>query len=312
MNKTFFTFLLTLTMLLLSCEEIAYSEIEQYKTIIYLLSKEDYNIYSEEFDLAMGSQVTGFFSVGIGGTQPNESAVSVSLSIDTSLVDKYNLSNYDLDTTKYAKVLVEDRYIIETFQMQIPPKNNEQYVKGALTVNPQGLSPDSIYFIPIKINEVSSYEFNPEKSHLLYKIVLKNKYSTQLQSTYYRLNGMDAEGRTITGSKWIKPIAENKIRMYAGGDYFESTLSQKEEIDRHSIIVEVNTDNTVDIFPYKSIEVEIIDTDSFWNTYEEYKINNFDQNHQQVFYLNYRYRIPINQFAWTEWKTVKETLTRIH
>ena len=128
-----------------------YAEKEHYKDVVYLLSKENYNVYSEVFPFDNGNEVTGYFSVGCGGSLTNPEEFTVDLEPDTVLFNYYNKSNFDINTSKYAKLLSANRYQIETDKVLFPAKNPDQYVKVAVKVKPDGLSPDSTYFIPIAI-----------------------------------------------------------------------------------------------------------------------------------------------------------------
>ena len=37
-----------------------------------------------------------------------------------------------------------------------------------VTIHPEGLSPDSTYFIPLRIESYNDYEVNPKRNYLLY------------------------------------------------------------------------------------------------------------------------------------------------
>jgi len=268
-----------------------------------------------------GVPVTGYFSVGCGGSLSNPEGFTVELEADTVLFDAYNKANFDIDTAKYANLLKEDRYEIETNLVNFPSQNEDQYVKVAVTVQPDGLSPDSIYFIPIAVKRVSKYEINEEKSNILFRVALENNYAEQLTDTYYQMRGNtlnDAGEATvsISGTKLVRPLSKNSVRLYAGSQA-QTTSSTVEQINRYSIVLTVEDNNQVRITPYGTIEVEQLDGGSYWNTYEEAKVNAADNKVSKYFYLYYRFRTlqtPASDdtpAVRDNWTTVKETLRRL-
>ncbi len=322
MKKYIYVLSCILTVGFTACNEEDFSEREHYKYVVYLLSTENYNVYSEVFPFENGNEVTGYFSVGCGGSLTNPEEFTVELEPDTVLFDYYNKANFDIDKSKYAHLLSENRYKIETSKVVFPARNTDQYVKVAVTVSPDGLSPDSTYFVPIAIKGVSKYEVNPEKYNLLFRVALENYYAEQLNTTYYQMKGniLNAAGEPtsgIAGTKLARPLSKNSIRVYAGNEA-QTTSSTYEDIRKFSIVLTIDETNHVQITPYGSIEVEQLDGGGDpWNTYEEARANAVDETIVKWFYLCYRYRTvktpatATQPAVYNNWITVKESLKRL-
>jgi hypothetical protein len=304
-----------------ACNEEDYSSREYYKYVVYLISKEDYNVYTDVFPFDDGNEVTGYFSIGCGGSLSNPEEIIVDLEPDTVLLNLYNRSNFDIDTSKYARMLSEDRYRIETYRAVFPANNSDQYVKVAVSVNPDGLSPDSTYFIPLSIKSVSAYEVNPEKYNMLFRVALENYYAEQKTVTYYQMKGniLNAAGEITGGlssTKPANPVSKNSIRIFAGGEIQDIKTTTVADIERLAVTLTVDANSHVLISPYKSIEVEQYDGEK-WNTYEEVRNNMVDDTVTKYFYLRYRYRTvrtPATATAaavYNSWIIVQETLKRL-
>jgi hypothetical protein len=321
MKKYIYVLSLILIVAVMACNEENFSAREYYKHVVYLLSKENYNVCPEVFPFDNGNEVTGYFSVGCGGSLTNSEGFTVELEPDTVLLNTYNRSNFDIDTTKYAKLLDASRYRIETNQVTFPALNKDQYVKVAVMVTPDGLSPDSTYFIPIAIKSVSKYEVNPEKSNILLKVGMENYYAQQLTPTYYQMYGtlfddLGAPIGGIAGTKTARPLSKNSIVLYAGNE-IQTAKSTYTEIKNLSIVLTVDANNHVTITPYGSIQVTQVEAGAPWNTYEEAAANAVDQTLIKWFYLSYRYRTvktPATKTApavYNNWVNVRESIKRL-
>lgn len=307
----------------IACNEEDFSAREHYKYVIYLLSENEYNVYSAEYDLNKITDegvITAHLIVGCGGSLKNPEEFTVELEPDVVLFDKFNKSNYDIEVEKYAHLLKESRYEIASDRISFPANNVDQYVKLPITVRTEGLSPDSVYFIPISIKSASKYEVNKEKSGVLFRITMKNNYAEQANDTYYQLRGtiMGVGGNNtgVSTSKLVRPLTKNSIRLYAGSQTQVVSTATVEDIERYSIIVTVDENNKVNITPYGTIEVEQLDGGDEWNKYEEAKTY-ADTKIVKRFYLYYRYRTvktpatSTQPAVWNDWITIKETLRRM-
>lgn len=306
-----------------ACNEENYSEKEYYDYLLYLLSKEDYNVYTAEYTFGEGERVIGHFSVGCGGSLSNPGEIIIELEEDTVLLKKYNNSNFN-DIEDFAHILSPDRYTIGSMRVVFPAHNEDQYVRVPITVLSDGLSPDSVYFVPLAIKSVSDgYKVNPEKYNMLFRIALKNEYAEQIKRTQYSMRGnklnnnLEPTVGAISGNKVVAPVSKSSIRVFAG----EETPKKQgaptaAELTKSTIILTVDetvsdAKKPVKITSYGTIQVEDIEGGSW---YEEVKNNMVDDTYTQYFYLRYRYRTlknPANPGDYNNWVIVEETLKRL-
>ena len=152
-----------------------------------------------------------------------------------------------------------------------------------IRIRPEGLSPDSTYFVGLKATDISGVEINESKNTILYQILIKNDYATQGENVYYSMTGL-ADGMATAGNKKMFPLTHNRVRVIAGTESFESNV---DHINKTAIILQVEENNHVTIKPYKDIEVTQIDGDSKYpNTF---KVEESFGHTYNVFLLSYRY-----------------------
>ena len=152
-----------------------------------------------------------------------------------------------------------------------------------IKIRPEGLSPDSTYFVGLKATDISGVEINESKNTILYQILIKNDYATQGENVYYSMAGL-ADGMATAGNKKMFPLTHNSVRVIAGTESFESNV---DHINKTAIILQVEENNHVTIKPYKDIEVTQIDGDSKYpNTF---KVEESFGHTYNVFLLSYRY-----------------------
>ena len=68
-----------------------------------------------------------------------------------------------------------------------------------IKIRPEGLSPDSTYFVGLKATDISGVEINESKNTILYQILIKNDYATQGENVYYSMTGL-ADGMATAGN----------------------------------------------------------------------------------------------------------------
>jgi hypothetical protein len=253
---------------------------EQYKNQIALLSDDGYNIFQEEFDLSE-NESTGYVVAGCGGSHLITEDVLIDLEEDENLLYIYNRTNYDMDELKYARKLAGDKYDIAKYQILIPAGQRTGTLP--VKVRPDGLSPDSIYFIPLKVRTFSAYEMHPNKTTLLYRVLLKNYWATQKSDTYYSLRGIRS-GVNVMGTKQVFPVSANKVRIIAGNETFASNTNT---INAASLLLEVADDGRVKISSWKELDVTQVDDDpSYPNVF---KIEDLGYATYKTFLLRYDY-----------------------
>lgn len=265
---------------LLSCDNDEVFKAEQYKNVFALISKTD-NIYSKYYDLRESESI-GYLSASCGGTNPTTEDINILLVEDPTLIDLYNKTNYDVEYNKYANQLPKSKYDIDSYQLKIPAGK----IKASLPIRirPEGLSPDSTYYIPLRIDSHDNYEANPDKSYVLFEVRIKN-YFAKAEGATYNLKGKE-DGRNIFGTKIIHPLTGSKVRIMAGT---EAYIANTEVHEQYALILDVNEEGKVHITPYGKIQVSQVDGDSdypntFDVTFDGYK-------HYKTFLLRYDYTI---------------------
>lgn len=267
-----------------SCDRDGIFEKEQYKNIFALISDAD-NVSRKTHTL--GKESTGYIAASLGGTNPTTKEIVINLVEDFTLIDQYNKINFDVDASKYAQPMPPDKYDIDGFQFKIPA--GEINGRLPIRIRPDGLSPDSIYFIPLRIESHTSYEANPRKSFVLYSVRIKNWWAIGDGSTSYtmrakhRINKASYELQVI-GSKIMHPLSKNQVRIMAGNETFESEVSV---FNRLALILTILDDNKVVITPYRDVNMTQVNGDKdFPNTF---RIENDGFKTYKTFLLRYNY-----------------------
>jgi hypothetical protein len=262
-------------------------EREQYKKVFALLSDDEYNVFAEEHLLGNAEiETDGWVAASCGGSLPTKEAIQIRMVEDKSVLDRYNKGNFDVDEDKYAHYLSGDKYDIENFNITIPAGERTGRMKIRIRAN--GLSPDSVYFIPLRVDAYTAYELNPTKSNVLYRVLLKNYYAQQKSTTNYNFRGK-RDGVNTMGIKQVFPVSGNQVRIMAGDIPFESKISV---INDYSILLEVDNDNHVHIMSWKNINVTQIatgDPDYDPDFPNIFKIDNDGYKTYKTFLLNYKY-----------------------
>lgn len=303
------TFCAVAIMAMAGCNEDAQFEGELYKKVIYLLSNNDYTFQSV-FEL--GKESTGYVSICCGGTEHINADVTVELEPDDEILAQYNKINYDIEEDKFAKVLDPEKYNIPSFKTVLTADNEDNYALLPITVNPDGLSPDSSYMIPLRIKSTSNYEINTDKQSVLFQVIIKNKYATMESATYYQTTGSEvretssgnlASGTSIT--RCVVPLSKNQVRIFAGTHSYTPSNVTREEIDKYALILTINDDNSINIAPYGSIEVEMLGgaTDNYFY---------IDDKNRYIFALHYRYKdtVRVNDTSEECWISTEEKCIR--
>lgn len=281
--KRTLTALLALPFLLISCNDKDVFEQEMYKNVVALISSAYHNNFEEIVPLT-GEEVTGYIAASVGGSYAPEQDLTINLVEEITPFDRYNWSLYDADTRLYAKLLPKDKYEIPEYKIVI--KAGERTGRALIKLRPDGLSPDSTYFISLQAsNDQAGVEMNETKNNVLYKVMIYNQYASQAENSFYAMTGLQ-NGAITAASKELFPLTKNSVRVIAGT---ESFASNETSIANTSIILEVGSDNKVTIKPYKNLNIQQIDGNTRYpNTFhvEESYGRKFN-----VFLLSYEYKI---------------------
>jgi hypothetical protein len=268
-----------------ACKDDGIYEMEQYKNVFALISESD-NVARKLHDL--GEESTGYIAASMGGTIATDKDVTINLVEDKSLIDQFNRTNYDTDVSKYVKAMPADKYDIESYQFKIPAGQ----ISGRLPIKirPDGLSPDSAYFIPLRIDTYSSYEANQQKSFILYRIRTKNFYALSDGTTIYNMRakyrpqGSPSE-LEMPGTKVMHPLTKNSVRIMAGNEAYASDINT---FNRGAIILSIAADNKVTISSYKNIVVTQVNGDPDFPNVFKIEDDGFKKNFK-TFLLRYNY-----------------------
>jgi hypothetical protein len=274
-----------------ACEEDLLNE-EHYKPMIYMKSG-DNNIFSYPHEMN-DAVSTGYMTIGSGGSMPLKNDVAVKIEMDEESLNLYNYRFFGDETDKYARLLPQERFVIPSYDIILKAGDAAATTFFPIEIDVNGLSPDTTYMVPVRIQSASGYEMNEEKRFVLYRIELGNAYSSHTSRMYKMRGTKHQEGgikSNITTNKTLVPLSRNQVRLFP--ENLTSSTSLQTIRDR-AIVLVINDDQTVRLKPFKNIEIEPLDE----CTYDP---------EEKVFTINYRYRLP----GETKWTTVMELLTRI-
>lgn len=288
MNLKNIIILAVIALVLSSCNQDKVFDDEQYKNTFAFISENEENVYNWFFDYRNQESI-GYISLSMGGSNAIKDDVKIKIVEDKSFIDAYNRTNFDMNVDKYINPLPKSKYDIESLECTISAGSTKATVP--FKIRPAGLSPDSSYFISVRVDSYNRYEVNPEKSYLLYRIRTKNYWAMAGGSTSYMLRGyhktQGAGSETmVPGMKVMHPISKDEVRIVAGTEVY---ASNREVLNKSAIVVKVLDDNRVEIKPYKSITVTQIDGDAkFPNIF---KIEDDGFKTYKTFLLYYSYVI---------------------
>lgn len=272
---------LSLVFLLASCNDDQLFEQEMYKNVVALISSDYHNTFQEVVHLTGEDEIVAYIAASTGGTHAPTQDLIIGLEEDAEPLAQYNWSVFDADERLYAKSLPTDKYEIVDYQIRIGA--GERTGRTMIRLRPDGLSPDSSYFIGLKATDVSGVELNPQKRTMLYQVLLKNDYASQADNSLYTMTGMKNQMATAA-NKQLFPLTYNSVRMVAGNETFQSTEAA---IAGNSLILEVDEQNKVTIKPYKDIQITQIDGDPMYPNV--FRLEESYGRRTNVFLLSYEY-----------------------
>ena len=291
-----------------ACNDADQFEEEQYEKIVYALS---YSDYAFPISIKMtGAPVAGFVTAGLSGTIPDNEDITVTFEKDNDALLRYNILNFDLDSTKYAKELAPSHFSIKDYTAVIKAGNPIGTMK--ISIIPEGLSPDSIYMIPLKIKSVSKYKINEELQTVLYRVMLENEYASQEEQTSYFMKGReikdDGSETMIAAGKRVFPISKNQIRTT---HYTRPYQNNANYLRTNSMIITIADDMTLTLEP---TDKQVMQIEQIGGAKENYY--GPDLTGTNRFNLHYKFRTrPYNitegtYGEWGKWKNIVETLKR--
>lgn len=332
MNKVIYRITACLIFLgLIACNQSDEFKEEQYKKVLYVLS--DDNMAFQVIHSLNETESTGYLTLYAGGTLDIDQDVTFTLEPDEDLLEEYNVLNYDLDMTKYARKMDPSKYTIESYSVTMKQGGEMPYALLPIKIRPQGLSPDSLYMIPLKLSSVSAYEINPKKSRVLYQVVLENDYASEKENTLMSMRGTrqigDGAVSKIAANKRMYPLSRQEVRINAGMEN-SGNKADLELIDKYSIIVKVGEEKSLTyngisyyplaVYPYKSdkIQVEMVESQDGDKTLTAAESNRYGEELGIVrFHISYRYRTLVaaasegQEAEWSEWVLVTENMKQL-
>ncbi|WP_270090276.1 BT_3044 domain-containing protein [Sphingobacterium sp. SYP-B4668] len=273
---------LALSALFASCKDNDIFEKEMYKNEVALISSDYHNTFKEVVQLT-GEEVLGYVAASSGGTHAPSTDLVIGLEEDLAPLAKYNFAVYDNAEDLYAKMLPAEKYQIMDDKIVI--KAGELTGRTMIKLRPDGLSPDSTYFIGIKATNASGVEINPKKNTMLYQVIIQNEYASQATNSMYSMVGF-ANGLSTAANKQLFPLTSNSVRMIAGNETF---VSKVPNIAKNCITLEMDEFNNVTIKPYKDIQVVQLDNDPMYPN--KFKVEEAFGMRTNVFLLSYQYTI---------------------
>lgn len=306
-NKNLINAILVLAIIftITSCDSYDFGQ-EQYKNELNLLSNSSL-IYDRQVANISLNGDTIYLVAGLSGTNSSKSAFNVGIIEEDSLFHAYNKSNFDIDVTRFAKILPEECYTLETKQMQINPGEFQARFPIYLK-NLELISPDSIYFLDYELDPSTTSAFNSKKSKVLLRIFKSNEFATTKSNTFYNYTSSyvtvmveDGAVRRPTSSNQVFPLGHNSVRMLAGDESMGDYNTAKDRINARSIKVTVGDQTSynpasrmVTIEPYNAIDVvQMPPIDMYDNTYQIHSVSTPDgrSTYYKEFRLHYKYRI---------------------
>jgi len=245
---------------LFSCNQNEVFEKEQYKNVFALVSGTD-NVSDWVHDLRK-TESEGYVSATLGGTNPSTKDIRITLIEDVKLIDDYNIVTFDVNTSKYINPLTSSKYTIDNYAFTIPA--GEVKASIPVKIRPAGLSPDSSYFIALRVDSYNAYEVNPEKDYILYRVQIRNWWSVSGGTSYNQRGNILQTGSTgnpvqVFGTKRLFPLTPTRVRLLAGTELNDT--SDENVFNWYSMVLNISNDNKITIEPYKSLEITQINGD---------------------------------------------------
>jgi hypothetical protein len=275
--------ILALTAIFTSCNDNEMFEKEMYKNEVSLISGGNYNVFQESVQLT-GEEIIGYVAASAGGTLVPEKDLVIGLEEDPEPLAEYNWSNFDAAEELYARLVPESKYDLVDDKIVI--KAGERTGRAMIKLRPEGLSPDSTYFIGLKATDISGVDINPKKNTILYHVSLQNEYASQTTNSLYTMTGIKDDVIPVAANKKLFPLTHNSVRMIAGNELY---VSKTADIEKTSLILEIDEYNNVSIKPYKNIQVIQLANDPKYPNI--FKVEESYGRRTNVFLLSYVYSI---------------------
>ena len=201
-----------------ACDRDEVFKREQYKNVFAIVC-DDNNVYRGIHDLR-STESTGYISASLGGSNLCDKDIVITMVEDIEVLNLYNKSLYQEDRERYVQALTPNKYTFEDgYKMTI--RAGATKASLPVTIKPAGLSPDSVRYIPLRVDTYNTGELNLEKGGILYEVRIKNWWSTY-SGTNYVSRGVRYEPigvpLNIYVNKSLYPVGPTTVRMMAGNE----------------------------------------------------------------------------------------------
>lgn len=297
--------ILALAALVFACESYDFEQ-EQYRNDVGLLSNSDL-VYDRQTADLWSNGDTLFLVASLSGSQAPKQAVNVAIKEADSLFHAFNKSNYDIDESRFAKLLPKACYSL--------PEDEKQIAAGTFRTqfpvylkNLDKLSPDTIYFLNFKIDSLRTTAYDEKKKEVLFRIYKQNEFASTRTNTSYTYTSsyvtpLEPGGvaNRPTHQNRLFPLGQDSVRMLAGDENYGDYKDALDNINRMSIKVTVGGQTPynpaareVVITPYRTIDVVQLPPSGIYdNTYLINVISTPDgrSTYYKEFRLYYKYRL---------------------
>lgn len=272
----------------------------------------------------------------LSGSQMPDRDYHVTVAHDDSLFNAYNKSNFDIDSTKFAKLLPEDCYEDVSLTGTIPSGSNKCYFDIKLK-NLDKLSPDSTYFLDYKIVShdaeglaTDNNNLGEALDHVLIKVTYENDWASTATTMSYRLTSAtvtDIDSKKDsrpTNDVRAFPLSANSVRFLAGDEKYDDYKTALHDINVRSMVITVGKQTAtnpsayyVTLTPYMkdSLEMEMLTpVEDYDNTFAYTTIGGGSAQvatYYKEFRLHYKYRVMKDKkdsqgnYTAGPWKEVK-------
>lgn len=281
---------------------------EFYKNEVGLLSKGTMMIYDRQVVDLTDENPTIYVVGNLSGSQNPSKDMPFTVMKSDSLFNRYNKTNFDIDSARFAHFLPEECYDMPEMSGVIKSGERQGRIPIVLK-NLTTLSPDSTYLLDFKLDPDHSAPINHKKKHVLIQVFMKNDYASTATNTSYTYRNtvvaVLSEGsnvaRKISSSVQLFPMGPQSVRLLAGDETWKDYKDALEIINERSIVLEVGekdprdgSSHKVTIKPYKTIEVvQMPAIYEYPNTFRlvEDKLPGGRSEFYKEFRLHYKYRV---------------------
>lgn len=312
-----------------ACESYDFDQ-EQYKKEINLLQNSEgvYDVQcvkmaDEDTDKGAVLQLV----VGLSGSQRSDRDYAVNLLRSDSLFHAYNKSQFDIDSTRFAKLLPGECFDEPSLQTSIKAGQSQVLLPFKLHKLDK-LSPDSTYFLSYRIDPDSSTPVNHKKKHVLLRVHWENEFASTKKEMAYSYNNtvvIDTQsGQQFRPTNALKayPLTSNSVRFLAGNEDHGDYKKAAKQIRQKSVVFTIgNKKDTnplareITITPYDNTEMEVVmlnpigENDNTILLNELIAIGGGNSTYYKEFRFHYKYRLlKANNGSPSAFKEVKGKL----